>query len=429
MTGYRLSARAAEAEARRDLSLERKSVTVEGPDGARSDRDNFITNRITTETYDDYRGNGVGAALSLSATWACVSFWAGNIAGLPIAVYRNGPDGVAVEARDHPLFWLLHDSPNYDQSAFDFWEFMAACIELHGNAYAEIGKRDDGFIVSLTPVRPDLMNVSRLPSGDLGYRWNDNGRDRRVAQESILHIRGFGGGPLGGLSPLATCRRSFTSAMAVDRASGSMFANGVRSSGVMSIDKPLTGTQRPELEALLQEKFVGAQNVGRPMLLDNGLKWQQLSINPADAEMLESRKFGVTDICRVFEVDPHLVGHTEGNSSLGSSITDQTLSLLKFKLRKRLKRIEGALEKQLLTPVDRRNGVSIEFNLEGFLRADSAARATFYTAMTGMGAMSINEVRALEGLPPVAGGEVPRMQVQNQPITATPALPAPGATP
>lgn len=385
-------------------------IPVGGQDG-----NNFRTNMITVERASDAFASTEASALGLSATWACVNFWAGNIAGLPLTVYRKGPAGVPVEARDHPLFWLLHDSPNYDQSAYDFWEFMCACLELHGNAYAEMEKRDSGFIVSLTPIRPDAVMVKRLPGGALEYRWEIDGVRRVLGQEDVLHIRGFGGGPLGGLSPLQVCRRSFGSAVATDRAASAMFANGVRPSGILSTDKALVGDQRAILERGLQEKFIGAANSGRPMVLDNGVKWEQLSISPEDAQMLESRQFSVEDICRVFEVDPHLVGHTSGNTQLGSSISDQTLSLLKFKMRKRLKRIEGALQKQLLTRADRQAGVSIEFNVEGFLRADSAGRAEYYDIMQQF--MTKNEIRALEGLAPVEGGDVLMAQMQDVPLS------------
>lgn len=378
------------------------------------DGDNFRSNTISTERHNDAGGASEASALGLSATWACVNFWAGNIAGLPMNVYRKGPDGIPVEARDHPLFWILHDSPNYDQSAFDFWEFMQACLELHGNAYAEIEKRADGTITALTPVRPDIVGVRRLATGEIEYRWEIDGVRVVTTQANVLHIRGFGGGPLGGLSPLQVCRRSFSSATATDRAASAMFANGARPSGILSTDKALTGDQRPRLEGALQEKFVGAANSGRPMVLDNGVKWEQLSISPEDAQMLESRQFSVEDICRVFEVDPHMVGHTAGNTQIGSSIADQTLSLLKFKMRKRLKRIEGALEKQLLTRADRVAGVSLEFNVEGFLRADSKGRAEFYDLMKPF--MTVNQVRAIEGWAPVPGGDVILAQMQDIPL-------------
>lgn len=434
MSGYRLSPRAAEVEARSQSSrgaiVEQKgypAISYPGFLPGQQDGDNVRTNSVTVVSTERMHDSGAaiqGAAVGLSATWACVSFWAGNIASLPLTVQRKGTGGVAVDDPTHPLYWLLHDSPNYDQSAFDFWEFMVASIELRGNAYAEMAKWPDGSILSLTPIAPDLVTVTRISTGELEYRWTDAAGEHVRLQGDMLHIRGFGGGPLGGVSPLGACRQAFASALSVDRAATAVFGNGVRPSGVLSTEKQLDKTKRDLLEELLQDKFVGALNAGRPMLLDNGVKWEQLSIDPHDAEMLESRRFSVEEICRVFEVDPHMVGQTVGNTTLGSSIDTQTLSVLKFKMRKRLKRIEGALSKQLLTRADRLNGVSIRFNLEAFLRADSAGRAIFYTSALNAGWMTINEVRALEGLPPVPGGDVPRMQMQNVPITEAGQLPA-----
>ncbi len=396
------------------------------PPGAQ-DVDNFRTGQITTERAQDFGASSQVSALGLSSTWACVNFLAGLVASLPIVIYRKGPLGVPVEDRSHPLFWLLHDSPNYDQSAYDFWEFMCAGLELHGNAYAIMERRADGFLVSLTPVRPDIVCVRRLASGEIEYRWTEDGTQSVYLQDAILHIRGFGGGPLGGVSPLAACRNVFGAAVSTDRTAGAMFANGARPSGVLSTDKVLTGDQRPELERLLQAKFTGALNAGRPMLLDNGLKWDQLSISPEDAQMLESRKFGVEEICRVFDVPPHLIGHTEGNTQLGSSIGEQTQEFLNFKLRKRLKRIEGALEKQLLSRAERDSGVSIEFNVEGFLRTDSQGRAAYYDIMKQF--MTKNEIRAIEGLSPVEGGDMLMAQMQDIPLSeALKGRTAPGGT-
>ena len=152
------------------------------------------------------------------------------------------------------------------------------------------------------------------------------------------------------------------------------------------------------------------------MLLDRGMDWVQLSISPEDAQMLQSRSFSVEEVCRFFGVPPFMVGHTEKTTSWGTGLEQQTLGFQKFTLRRRLKRIEQALEKQLLSVADRMAGITIEFNLEGLLRGDSAARASFYQQMLTNGVMTINEVRSLENLPPVAGGEVPRMQMQNVPI-------------
>lgn len=420
MKGYKLSREAARAYDRRSVwtgpQTEQKSTwTLETGRPGFQDRDNFVTNRVTVADYMDARANG--NAMGLSATWACVNILAGTIASLPLMVYRTDRAGVRSVARDHPLYYVLHDSPNYDQTALDFWEFMAAGLELRGNAYAEIDKRDDGAVYSLTPIQPDCMNVRRLSSGDIEYTWTADGVPHKVTQERMLHIRGFGGNPLGGVSTLSACRQVFTGALNAEGAANGMFANGARPSGVLSTDKPMGKDQRKEAEGILAEKFVGALNAGRPMLLDNGLKWEQLSLTPEDAQMLDTRRFSVEEICRVFGVPPHMIGHTENSTSWGTGLEQQTLGFQKFTLRRRLKRIEQALTKQLLTRADQINGVTIEFNLEGLLRGDSAGRASFYQSGLNNGWMTINEVRSLENMPPVAGGDVPRMQSQNVPIT------------
>jgi HK97 family phage portal protein len=380
-------------------------------------------------TRPSHSGENVSTSsvLGLSAAWGCVNILSGTISSLPLVVYRTGLDGHQVPAKDHPLYRVLHDSPNADQTATDFWDFLCACIELQGNGFAEIERADGGRVIALdVPVPPEVVTVRRLSSGSLEYRWTDQYRRQRVLpQERVLHIRGFGGSPLGGLSTLSFGRQVFGVAQAVERAAGSTFANGVRPTGILGTKSKLNAPQRTELEQLLGERFQGAMNSGRPMLLDHEMTWQQLTINPDDAQMLESRSFSVEEICRFFGVPPFMVGHTEKSTSWGTGLEQQTLGFIQFTLRRRLKRIEQALEKQLLTPVERAQGMRIEFNLEGLLRGDSAARAAFYASGLQNGWRTINEVRATENLPPVAGGDIPRMQMQNTPINQTATSPTP----
>lgn len=354
--------------------------------------------------------------LSLSAVWACVNLIAGTIASLPLVVYRTDNQGRRTVARDHKLYRVLHDSPNYDQTAVDFWEFVSASVELWGNAYARIS-RSGSDIASLHPIAPNLVSVRRLASGTIEYRWTEDGKSFVETDKTMLHIRGFGGNPLGGMSTLHFGRHAFSLARAVDRSAGSTFRHGLRPSGVLTFEKWLSPEQRQVAEDKLNEKFLGAMNAGRPLILEGGTKWEQLTISPDDAQLLQSRGFSIEEICRFFGTPPFMIGHTEKTTSWGTGLEQQTLGFQKFTLRRRLKRIEQALQKQLLTPNDRANRITIEFNLEGLLRGDSAGRARFYQQMTQIGAMTINEVRALENLPPVDGGDVPRMQMQNMPIT------------
>ncbi|MHC2573977.1 HK97 family phage portal protein [Rhizobium leguminosarum] len=368
----------------------------------------------------------VDTALALSAVWACVNLLAGTISSLPLMVYREAKDGSKAVAKDHALYRILHDAPNFDQTAVDFWDFMCSAIELWGNAYARV-IRVAGRIVSLIAIRPDIMSVRRLQNGSLEYRWTQDGKSYTATDDEILHIRGSGGDAMGGRSTLDAARNSFSMAMAADKAASGMFRNGLRPSGTLTFADWLTKEQREIAEKKLAEKFIGAVNAGRPLVLEGGTKWEQLTINPEEAQMLETRGFSVEEICRFFAVPPFMIGHTAKSTSWGTGLEQQTLGFLQFTLRRRLKRIEQALMRQLLTPDDRARGISIEFNFEGLLRADSQGRARFYQTMTQIGAMTINEVRRLENMPPVDGGDVPRMQMQNVPITeaGNDALPPP----
>lgn len=411
-----------------EASFARKSI-VEMPSwnvASRHDGVNFRTNMVTLAEFNDSGTASAQGVMGLATAWACVRLVAGTISSLPLMVYRTGPNGREV-AQDHPLYRVLHDSPNADQTSLNFWQFMSAAIELHGNAYAEIERASNGRVIALSPpIVPEQVEPRRNASGAIEYRVVGSS-ESVVPQERMLHVRGFGGNPLGGLSTLAYGRQTFGLALSIDRAASGTFRNGVRSSGIMSTDKPLTAEQRARAEELLLEKFTGAMNAGRPMLLDNGVKWEQLTINPDDAQMLESRSFSVEEICRFFSVPPHMIGHTVNSTSWGTGIEQMTIGFVQFTLRERLKNIESTLEKQLLTPVERQQGMRIEFNIEGLLRGDSKTRSEVHASALMNGWRTINEVRAMENLPPVEGGDVPRMQMQNVPITEAGQQPAAAA--
>lgn len=368
--------------------------------------------------------------LAIPTALACVKLLAGTQATLPLVVYRPKGDSREV-AYDHWLYRIIHDDPNADQTASDFWEYICVSLELTGDGFAEKLRGSGGQIVGLDPIPPSIVSVTRLPSGEIEYRWSWEGKTRIETSENVLHIRGFGGDPLGGMSTLQFGADAFGQARSLNRTSGNVLKNAARPSGILQTDFPLTTTQVQEAEALLLDKYRGATNAGRPMILGHGLKWQQLTMTPEDLQMLESKAFSVEEICRIFGTPPHMVGHTAGNTQLGSSITEQTRAFEKFTLRQRLRKIQQAVRKQLLTPDDIGRGIQIEFNMEGLLQGSPTERAAFYGSGLDKGWMTINEVRAKENMPPVAGGDVPRVQMQNMPLTLTSApstinaLPAP----
>lgn len=356
-------------------------------------------------------------ALTLSTVWACTRLVAGTISSLPLMVYVDGPNDTRKVAKAHPLYGLLHNSPNADQSALDFWQFICVSLELWGDAFARIERGVSGKIVALSPIRPELVKSRRMPDGTIRYRYSDGGESFDIGQDEMFHVRGFGGAALGGMSTLSFGRQSFGLALATEEASAQVYKNGLRPSGVLTTkdNQTLKKDQREDVYEHVVGRF-GGDNNGKPLVLEAGLGWQSIATTPVDAEMIASRQFSVEDCCRWFGVPPHMIGHTSNSTSWGTGLEQQTLGFLIFTLRERLKRIEQAIMKQLLTAAERLT-VTVEFNFEGLLRADSAARASFYSQMVQNGIMTRNEVRRLENLPPKDGGDDLTVQSNMIPVS------------
>lgn len=384
----------------------------------------FVTGRVVQLGFPEqvgprnYSGVDVNetSLLALSAGWACVNFLASAVASLPIKMYAPDGRGGWREITDHPLHSVLHDSPNADQDAFMFWEGGQACLEVRGDMHAEIDRSGDR-IVALTPI--DSPTVRRLASGELEYTWTQNGRTRREPSSNVFHVRGFGGSPLGGLSTLTYGRQVFGTASATSVAAAATFKNGLRPSGVITFDKFMTKEQRKDIEDGLAAKYTGAMNAGRPFVLEGGSTWGQINFTPEDAQMLESRAFSVEEVCRFFGVPPFMIGHNDKSSGYPASLEQQVLLFTKFHFAKRVRRIEMAIRKQLLTARDRAQGIIVKADMDELLRGDSVARAQFYEIMSRIGMMTINQGRGKEGWAPVEGGDVPRIQMQNVPISET----------
>lgn len=367
-------------------------------------------------------GSGAGvtvndqAAMRLSAFWGCVRLISSTIGSLPFPVYTVDRRGVRAVASDSSLYNVLHDSPNADQTPVDYIEFMVISLLLRGDHFARKLKQN-GRLIALEPINPAIMNVRRRGDGRVGYRWTDNGQTFDLTEDDVFHVRGFGGGPLRGLSTVEYARESLGIAISADRAAGAIFHNGVNPSGIMSTDMPLTAAQQKEAEDLMFTKYQGAQAAGVPMVLGHGLKWNSITLKADDAQLLESRAWSVEEVCRWFGVPPFMIGHNEKTTSWGTGIEQMLLGFQKFTLNPYLRRIEQAVRKQLITPVERARGLTAEFNLEGLLRADSAGRASFYEKALKSKWMVINEVRGKENLAPVPWGDEPIVQQQDLPLS------------
>ncbi len=345
-------------------------------------------------------------AMKLGAYWACARLISETVATLPIKVYERGANGEKRAVTQHDLYPLLHDSPNSDQTAVEFWEGRLLGLCTHGNGFAEKTQRANGSLISLERMPPDT-GVSRNRDGALEYRFSDRGKELILPQEKVFHIRGFGDGDVG-LSPVSYARQTLGLTRATDRAAAQAFAKGLRSKGFFVMPagaKAMTADQKSDARKNLVEANSGP-NAPWAGILEGGVDFKSVTLSLKDAEMLMNRRFNVEEICRWLRVPPILIGHAaEGQTMFGSGVEQLMIWWLTTGLRPYLTRVEQRAKKDLLTPLDRSRGIFMEFSVEGLLRADSAARAELNAKMVQHGALKPAEWRASENYAPADGAD------------------------
>lgn len=352
-------------------------------------------------------------AMQLSAVWSCVRLLSESISTLPLKIYKSQSDGSRALAKDHPVYRLLCRQPNAEMTPSRFMLMVVASICLRGNGFIEkryIGSR----LVALHPLLPQNMVVKRSKSGALEYEYTDplTQTKRPIPLKSMMHIRGFGMDGICGMIPVQLGRDVIGSAMAVEESAAKIFENGLQSSGFLSAEAALNGDQRERIRKYI-EQFVGSKNAGKIMVLEGGMKYNNVTMNPEAAQMLESRTFSIEEICRWFRVPPFMVGHMDKQSSWASSVEGMNMQFLTNTLRPLLINIEQEISRCLLNDDD---DFYAEFSVEGLLRADSAGRSAYYTTSLQNGWMSRNDVRRLENLPPIDGGDIYTVQLNLTPI-------------
>ncbi|WP_162240023.1 phage portal protein [Methylobacterium sp. Leaf106] len=367
----------------------------------------------------------VDSSLTLDAVWACTRLMSQTIATLPLPLYERDAQGRNNVASGHPLYRVLHDKPNAEMTAVEFWQALFACKLLWGNAYAEIVRGANERVVALLPMRPDRVQVTREVDGSLTYRYAFQGLTQTFTEDQVLHLKGFSLDGQIGMSAIAAGRHSLGSAMGAERSAGRIFKNGMRPSGFLKAPMFLTPEQREDAKALIAG-WKGADNTGSTPLLEGGFDFQSLTIPPEDAQLLETRGFNVEVICRWFGVLPVMIGHMDKATAWGTGLEQMNLWFLTYTLRSHLKATEQAIWSKCLTAAEQLRYFP-EFNVEGLLRADSKGRAELYSAEVTHGLSTPNEIRSRENKPPLPGGDSLFMQSAMLPIEklgqAAPATP------
>jgi len=333
-------------------------------------------------------------AMQTSAVYACVRILAESVAGLPLHVYERTANGSKSTKPSHPLYRLLHDEPNREMTSFVFRETLMSHLLLWGNAYAQIIRDGRGFPIALYPLLPDRMAVDRNESGELVYTYQSDKGQVKLRRENVLHIPGLGFDGLIGYSPIAMAKNAVGLALATEDYGAAFFANGANPGGVLEHPGVIKPEQADRLRESWQSQFGGA-NAHKVAVLEEGLKFHQMSIPPEQAQFLETRKFQINEIARIFRVPPHMVGDLEKSSF--SNIEQQSLEFVKYTLDPWVIRWEQSLQQALILPSEKAT-IFIKFNLDGLLRGDYQSRMQGYSTGIQNGFMSVNDVRGLEDM-------------------------------
>lgn len=332
-------------------------------------------------------------ALGIPAVYACIRVLTEAIASLPLITYERFDNGDKERAKSFSLYKLLHDEPNHLMTSFELRELLVGHLCLRGNAYCYI-ERDNGEIVALWPLHPDKVTVE-ISGRELVYKHQNDGTEKTYSMDDILHFRGLSTDGIIGYSPLNLLKDSFGYSKAVQEYSSSYFKNDASPGGILSTPNALNGNSIKDLRQTWTEGHAGKGKHHRVAILDNGLTWQSIGISPQDSQLIESQKFSVVEIARVFRVPLNLVMDYE--RSTYSNVTEQNRSFLTHTLQPWLTRIEQAMEKSLLTESEKEKYL-IEHLTQGFLRADTKTRYESYKIAIDAGFLTIDEVRQLENM-------------------------------
>ena len=350
----------------------------------------------------DFAGNsnsGVSVdelrALQTSAVYACVKILAETVASLPLHMYKKGKDGKNEFAEQHPLFNCLYEMPNEEMTSFEFREMMMTSLLLWGNAYAR-KIRKNGHVTELWYLKPNLMTVERdTITGKIKYTYSDDITNQTIVYtpDQVFHIKSLSLDGVTGLSPIAQAREAIGLSLATEEYGAKFFGNGARPGGVL--EHPGILKDPKKLRESWNQVYQGTRNSHKVAVLEEGMKYHTIGIAPEDAQFLETRKYQVNEICRIFRVPPHLVGDLE--RATFSNIEHQSIEFVQHTIRPWIVRWEQAISRSLLNESERLL-YFCKFKVDGLMRGDYKSRMEGYAVGRQNGWLSINDIRRLEDM-------------------------------
>lgn len=360
-------------------------------------------------------------AMQTTAVYACVRILAEAVASLPLHVYEYQDDGGKKLVHDHPLYYLLHDEPNPEMTSFVFRETLMSHLLIWGNAYAQIIRDGAGRVLGLYPLLPDKMEVQRDDKGNIYYVYSRNSDENPMFQEygniklkseDVLHIPGLGFDGLIGYSPIAMAKNAVGMTLACEEYGASFFANGANPGGVL--EHPGVLKDPSKVRESWNSVYRGVSNAHKIAVLEEGMKYQQIGIPPEEAQFLETRKFQINEIARLYRIPPHMVGDLDKSSF--SNIEQQSLEFVKYTLDPWVIRWEQSLQRSLLLPGEK-GKYFIKLNVDGLLRGDYQSRMNGYAVGRQNGWFSANDIREMENMNPIPDEEGGNLYLINGAMT------------
>ena len=360
-------------------------------------------------------------AMQTTAVYACVRILAEAIASLPLHVYEYQDDGGKKLVHDHPLYYLLHDEPNPEMTSFVFRETLMSHLLIWGNAYAQIIRDGAGRVLGLYPLLPDKMEVQRDDRGNIYYVYSRNSDENpmfkeygniKLKAEDVLHIPGLGFDGLIGYSPIAMAKNAVGMTLACEEYGASFFANGANPGGVL--EHPGVLKDPSKVRESWNSVYRGVNNAHKIAVLEEGMKYQQIGIPPEEAQFLETRKFQINEIARLYRIPPHMVGDLDKSSF--SNIEQQSLEFVKYTLDPWVIRWEQSLQRSLLLPGEK-GKYFIKLNVDGLLRGDYQSRMNGYAVGRQNGWFSANDIREMENMNPIPDEEGGNLYLVNGAMT------------
>lgn len=343
------------------------------------------------------------AAMKYSVVFACWRVLSETFASVPILLYKKDPKtGEREQTNDLEIYDILHNAPNEEMAHFNFAEAQMMSICSGGNAVAQRLLNDKQELVGLYPINPRIERDKETKR--LIYIVKSGEQDITLQRDEVFHVPGPSLNGVIGVSPLSLATSAIRLGLSYEQFGIKFFKNSANPSGAFAKDGTMSEEAFKRLKQDLNDRYTGLNNSGTPMLLEEGLKWQQFTVNPSDAQLLESKNFQIEDICRIYRVPQHLVNKLD--RSTNNNIEEQALEFVVYTMLPYFKRFEECANAQLLTPKQRKQGYFLEHKMDGLMRGNSTARAAFYASGRQWGWLCVNDIRRLENLPPVENGNI-----------------------